>query len=288
MLRHWRSGCGDEAGYGDDGHELETVGWRAIRGKSARPEASSRPRERAVTVSDCEAPLPRDAACLRRLLLVEDDLQIAHDLIEDLVPHRFAVTHAASGTDGAALARGSAYDVMVVDRMLPGMDGLTLIGRLREAGVKTPVLVLSALSAVDDRVSGLKAGGDDYLVKPYAMVELVARLEALLRRPTLSRATTLSVGPLEIDLIERRVTRDGREIALLPREFRLLEYMARSAGQVLTRDMLLEDVWHYRAIPKTNVVDVHISNLRRKIDGPGETALIVSIRGAGFMLQEPD
>jgi two-component system, OmpR family, response regulator len=232
--------------------------------------------------------LPPCAGAARRLLLVEDDLQIAHALVEDLAPHRFAVTHAANGTDGSALARENAYDVMIVDRMMPGMDGLTLIGSLREAGILTPVLVLSALSAVDDRVSGLKAGGDDYLVKPYAMVELVARLEALLRRPTLTRATTLSAGPLFIDLIERRVVRNGREIALLPREFRLLEYMVRSPGRILTRDMLLEDVWHYRSMPKTNLVDVHISNLRRKIDGPGETPLIVSIRGAGFMFCEPD
>jgi two-component system OmpR family response regulator len=241
-----------------------------------------------MTVIDCEPAAACSAVSLRRLLLVEDDLQIAHDLVEDLTLHHFAVTHAASGTDGAAVARDGAFDVMIVDRMLPGMDGLTLIGGLRDAGIRTPVLVLSALSAVDDRVSGLKAGGDDYLVKPYAMVELVARLEALLRRPSLSRATVLNVGPLVIDLIERRVTRSGREIALLPREFRLLEYMVRSVGQVLTRDMLLEDVWHYRSMPKTNLVDVHISNLRRKIDLPGEIPLIVSIRGAGFMFREPD
>ena len=173
----------------------------------------------------------------RRLLLVEDDPQIAHALVEDLTAHCFAVTHAGDGLQGAALARENRYDVMIVDRLMPGMDGLTLIGSLRDAGILTPVLVLSALSAVDDRVSGLKAGGDDYLVKPYATVELVARLEALLRRPSLSRATTLTAGPLHIDLIERRVTRDGREIALLPREFRLLEYMVRAPGRILTRDM---------------------------------------------------
>jgi two-component system OmpR family response regulator len=244
--------------------------------------------EKAKTVSEYGVELSRNDVLSRRLLLVEDDLQIAQALVEDLSLHHFAVTHAANGTDGSMLAREHAYDVMVVDRLLPGMDGLTLIGGLREAGVKTPVLVLSALSAVDDRVKGLKAGGDDYLGKPYATAELVARLEALLRRPTLSRATTLTVGPLHLDLIERTITRAGRDIELLPREFRLLDYMVRSAGQVLTRDMLLEHVWHYRSALKTNLVDVHISNLRRKIDLAGETPMIISIRGAGFMIRAPE
>jgi two-component system OmpR family response regulator len=244
--------------------------------------------EKAETVTDHGVELSRNDVLSRRVLLVEDDLQIAQALVEDLSLHHFTVTHAANGTDGAVLARESAYDVMVVDRLMPGMDGLSLIGGLREAGVRTPVLVLSALSAVDDRVKGLKAGGDDYLGKPYATAELVARLEALLRRPTLSRATTLTLGPLHLDLIERTVTRAGRDIELLPREFRLLDYLVRSAGQTLTRDMLLEDVWHYRSMLKTNLVDVHISNLRRKIDLPGETPMIISVRGVGFMIREPE
>jgi two-component system OmpR family response regulator len=243
-------------------------------------------------VIDCVSELPcvdfSPQMSSRQLLLVEDDLRIGRDLIEDLSNHRFAATHATNGTEGLALAGQNAYDVLIVDRLMPGMDGLTLIAELRKTGIRTPVLVLSALSAVDDRVSGLKAGGDDYLTKPYAMAELVARLEALLRRPSLARATTLSAGPVHIDLIERRVTREGREIVLLPREFRLLEYMVRSSGRVLTRDMLLEDVWHYRSMPKTNLVDVHISNLRRKIDLPGEVPLILSVRGAGFIFRTFD
>jgi len=176
---------------------------------------------------------------------------------------------------------------MIVDRMLPELDGLSVIEALREQNITVPVLVLSALSAVDDRVSGLKAGGDDYLTKPFAMEELAARLEALMRRPNDSRATMIHVGPLSMDLIERRVTRDGRDVELLPREFRLLEYMMRRPGTVLTRTMLLEDVWNYRFIPQTNLVDVHIGKLRRKVDGPGEAPLIHSIRGAGFSLRVP-
>ncbi len=156
-----------------------------------------------------------------------------------------------------------------------------MIEAVRQHGIRTPVLVLSALSAVDDRVTGLKAGGDDYLTKPFAMEELMARVEALLRRPDDTRSTTLRVGPLSMDLIERRVWRDGREIELLPREFRLLEYLMRRPGQVLTRSMMLEDVWQYRFIPRTNLVDVHIGKLRRKVDAPGEEPLIRSIRGTG-------
>ena len=227
----------------------------------------------------------------RRVLLVEDDARIAQDVAEDLSMRGFTVTHAATGPTGLELALDGGFDVLVLDRLLPGLDGLAVLERLRTAAVSTPVLVLSALSAVDDRVSGLKAGGDDYLTKPFAMEELAARLDALLRRPretTEARETVLRAGPIEMDLIERRVRRSMRAVDLLPREFRLLEYMIRRPNQVLTRDMLLEDVWHYRFIPQTNLVDVHIGKLRRKIDPPDETPLIHSIRGAGFMLRVGD
>jgi two-component system OmpR family response regulator len=168
--------------------------------------------------------------------------------------------------------------------MLHGEDGLSIVAALRDDGIKTPVLVISALAAIDERIRGLKAGGDDYLVKPFAMGELAARVEALLRRLEDVRTTRLRVGSLEMDLVERRVSRSGRSIDLLPREFKLLEYFVRRPDQVVTRAMLLEDVWHYNFLPQTNVVDVHISNLRRKIDAKGEAPLITNIRGVGFML----
>ncbi|GEB37244.1 DNA-binding response regulator [Gluconacetobacter liquefaciens] len=223
-----------------------------------------------------------------RVLLVEDDGKIAQEVAEELESRGFAVRHAETGPAGLAAALAETFDVMVVDRMLPELDGLTLIETLRGRQVSSPVLVLSALSAVDDRVSGLKAGGDDYLTKPFAMEELAARLEALMRRPNNTRETMLHVGPLSMDLIERTVTRDGQPIDLLPREFRLLEYLMRRPNQVLTRTMLLEDVWNYRFIPQTNLVDVHIGKLRRKIDDPAGVPLIHSIRGTGFMLRVPE
>ncbi len=229
-----------------------------------------------------------DTAHGRRLLLVEDDEDIAREILDELVGHAFAVAAAPTGDEGLSLARAERFDLLVIDRLLPGIDGISVIETLRAEGVHTPVLVLSALSAVDDRVSGLKAGGDDYLTKPFAMPELVARVEALLRRPAETRETVLRVGPLVIDLIERSVTRNGRTLELLPREFRLLEYLARRPGQLLTRAMLLEDVWRYRFVPQTNLVDVHVGKLRRKLDAPGEIPLIHSIRGAGFCLRVPD
>ncbi|MBV1834335.1 response regulator transcription factor [Novacetimonas pomaceti] len=219
------------------------------------------------------------------VLLVEDDVKIAQEVAEELESRNFRVRHETSGSAGLEVGLAHDFDVMIVDRMLPELDGLSLIETLRERQVRAPVLVLSALSAVDDRVSGLKAGGDDYLTKPFAMEELAARLEALLRRPTNSRETMLRAGPLTMDLIERTVTRNGERIDLLPREFRLLEYLMRRPDQVLTRNMLLEDVWNYRFIPQTNLVDVHIGKLRRKVDENGGPSLIQSIRGAGFMLR---
>jgi two-component system OmpR family response regulator len=220
-----------------------------------------------------------------RLLLVEDDAPIAAEVVAELIARGFDVTHAATGSDGLDLAMSGSFDALVLDRLLPGLDGLAVLERLRAEGVRTPVLVLSALSAVDDRVTGLKAGGDDYLTKPFAIEELAARIEALLRRPVETRETMLRAGPVEIDLIARVARRNGRGLDLLPRELRLLEYMVRRPNQVLTRDMLLEDVWHYRFIPQTNLVDVHIGKLRRKLDTPDEIPLIQSIRGAGFMLR---
>ncbi|GAN87393.1 response regulator transcription factor [Komagataeibacter intermedius] len=231
-------------------------------------------------------PVPPTGGAAPRVLLVEDDSKIAQEVVEELESRQFHVQHEESGAAGLSMGLNAHFDVMIVDRMLPELDGLTLIETLRERKVHVPVLVLSALSAVDDRVSGLKAGGDDYLTKPFAMEELAARVEALLRRPDTSRRTMLRVGPLEMDLIERTVTRDGVLIDLLPREFRLLEYLMRRPGQVLTRNMLLEDVWNYRFIPQTNLVDVHIGKLRRKIDESGRPPLIQSIRGAGFMLRD--
>jgi len=222
------------------------------------------------------------------VLFVEDDDRLSAEVAEELTVRGFAVRLERTGVAGLEAALHDPFDVIVIDRMLPELDGLSVIESLRTQNIFTPVLVLSALSAVDDRVNGLKAGGDDYLTKPFAMEELAARLEALLRRPNDTRATMLRVGPIEMDLIERTVSREGREIELLPREFRLLEYLMRRPNQVLTRTMLLEDVWNYRFIPQTNLVDVHIGKLRRKIDAPDEMPLIQSIRGAGFMLRVPD
>ncbi|RUT27175.1 DNA-binding response regulator [Asaia sp. W19] len=229
--------------------------------------------------------VPLEVPSKARILFVEDDDTLAKEVVEELAARGFSVSHVSTGQAGLEAATSEVYDLLVLDRMLPLLDGLSVIEKLRGQNVQSPVLVLSALSAVDDRVTGLKAGGDDYLTKPFAMDELVARIEALLRRPNDTRATTLRVGPLDMDLIDRTVTRDGRDIELLPREFRLLEYLMRRPNQVLTRTMLLEDVWNYRFIPQTNLVDVHIGKLRRKVDGTGETPLIHSIRGSGFMLR---
>ncbi len=196
----------------------------------------------------------------------------------------YSVRIAETESQALAAVRGFSPAVMVADRMLHGSDSLPIVEKLRGEGNKVPVLVISALSSVDDRIRGLKAGGDDYLVKPFAMDELVARIEALRRRAADARVTSLRVGPLTMDLIERSVRRGDRQLHLLPREFNLLEYFMRRPNQIITRAMLLEDVWHYRTLPQTNVVDVHIGKLRRKIDVPGEPALIETVRAAGFML----
>jgi len=223
-----------------------------------------------------------------RVLLIEDDLETANEIVGDLGERGYQLVHEANGQEGLIKARQKEFALLIIDRMLPGLDGLSILQTLRNEGIHVPVLVLSALDDVDDRVRGLKAGGDDYLGKPFAFMELAARVEALLRRPLKSRETILRVGPLELDLIERKVRRGERVIELLPREFKLLEYLMRRPGQVVTRVMLLDDVWNYRFLAATNLVDVHIGKLRRKIDGPDELPMIQSVRGAGFLLGPPD
>ncbi|KQQ13989.1 PhoB family transcriptional regulator [Methylobacterium sp. Leaf121] len=224
-----------------------------------------------------------------RLLIIEDDREAATYLVKAFREAGHAVDHAGDGLDGYALAREGDYDVLIVDRMLPKLDGLSLVRSLREQAIATPVLILSALGQVDDRVKGLRAGGDDYLPKPYAFSELLARTEVLARRRTAatgqSEATAYRVGDLELDRLSHRVTRAGREIVLQPREFRLLEYLMRHAGQVVTRTMLLEHVWDYHFDPQTNVIDVHVSRLRAKIDRGFEHPMIHTVRGAGYVIR---
>ena len=222
------------------------------------------------------------------ILIIEDDSEAAAYLVKAFREAGHVPDHAADGLDGYALARDGTYDVLIVDRMLPKMDGLSLIGGLREQKVETPVLILSALGQVDDRVKGLRAGGDDYLAKPYAFSELLARVEVLSRRRGTSsgEATVYRVGDLELDRLAHKLTRAGREIILQPREFRLLEYLMKHAGQVVTRTMLLEHVWDYHFDPQTNVIDVHVSRLRSKIDKGHEVPLLHTIRGAGYMIRD--
>jgi two-component system OmpR family response regulator len=223
-----------------------------------------------------------------RILLVEDDTGTSAYIRKNLTAHGHHVDHVIDGIQGQRLAEENAYDVLIVDRMLPEQDGLTLIGALRAGQIKTPVLILSALADVNDRVDGLRAGADDYLIKPFAFAELLARLDALNRRSDNDAGTTrLSVGPLQLDLLTRVVTRDGKVIELLPREFRLLEYLMRHADQVITRTMLLEHVWDYNFDPQTNVIDVHISRLRSKIDKGFDTPMLQTVRGAGYSLKTP-
>jgi two-component system OmpR family response regulator len=223
------------------------------------------------------------------ILIVEDDRQTASFIQKGLMESGHVVDHAADGEDGLHLAQQGSYDVLIVDRMLPKRDGLSLIQTLRSQGMQTPVLILSALGDVDHRVEGLRAGGDDYLVKPYAFSELLARLQALMRRTQPAQEQTiLKVRNLEMDLLKRRVTRSGTVINLQPREFNLLEYLMRHTGQVVTRTMLLEKVWDYHFDPQTNVIDVHISRLRSKIDKDFEIQLLHTIRGAGYLLYDPE
>ncbi len=223
-----------------------------------------------------------------RILIIEDDRDAAAYLVKAFREVGHIADHAADGLDGYEMAREGAYDVAIVDRMLPKMDGLSLIGALRAQGVETPALILSALGQVDDRVKGLRAGGDDYLAKPYAFSELLARVEVLARRRAkgAGEETVYRLGDLELDRLSHKVARAGEEIVLQPREFRLLEYMMQHAGKVVTRTMLLEHVWDYHFDPQTNVIDVHISRLRAKIDRDFDTPLLHTIRGAGYMLRD--
>ena len=221
-----------------------------------------------------------------RILVVEDDLEAQRYLVQGLKESGHVVDEAAEGETGLSLVLSRPYDVAIIDRMLPKMDGLRVVAEMREHGNSVPVLFLSALSEVDDRVKGLKAGGDDYLTKPYAFVELLARIDALMRRRSpVGVKTRLDVGDLELDLLSRAAKRSGTDIELQPREFRLLEYLMRHAGQVVTRTMLLESVWEYHFDPQTNVIDVHISRLRAKIDKGFEAPLLHTVRGAGYMIR---
>jgi two-component system OmpR family response regulator len=221
-----------------------------------------------------------------KILVIEDDTETKNYLVNGLEEEGHVVDHAANGRDGLFLAAGEPYDVIVVDRMLPGLDGLGVVKTIRGAGVKAPVLFLTALGGIDDRVTGLNAGGDDYLVKPFAFSELVARINALARRPALTRdETVLRAGDLEMDLLKRAVSRQGQCIDLQPREFRLLEYLMRHAGQVVTRTMLLEHVWDFHFDPRTSVVETHISRLRTKLDLGDGRDIIQTVRGAGYSLR---
>ncbi len=221
------------------------------------------------------------------ILVMEDDAATAAEIALELGRLGFVVEIAADGAEALARARAGTWQAFVVDRMLPGMDGLSIIRTLRAEGIDTPALVLSALDAVAERIIGLRAGGDDYLVKPFALGELTARLEVLIRRPRDVEQTHLRLGPVELDLVGRVARRAGRDLELLHREFQILEYLLRRAGQVVTRQMLLEDVFGYRFELKTNLLDVHIGRLRRKLDSAGETAMLTTIRGTGFQLDAP-
>lgn len=222
-----------------------------------------------------------------RILVIEDDQDVADFLHKALRESGHAVSVARDGEDGLTLARDAAFDVLIVDRMLPRLEGLAVVQALRSEGIGTPVLILSALDHVDDRVRGLKAGGDDYLTKPFSFSELQARIEALVRRSQPGeQATRYVVGDLVLDRLAHRVTRAGQPVPMQPREYRLLEYLMKNAGQVVTRTMLLEHVWDYHFDPQTNVIDVHVSRLRAKIDKGFETPLLHTVRGAGYMIRD--
>jgi DNA-binding response OmpR family regulator len=221
------------------------------------------------------------------VLVVEDDRQTSDEIKAALGDHGLDVDQAATGREALLKAAAEAYDAIVLDRMLPGgLDGLGVLSTLRAVGVEAPVLILSALSGVDERVRGLRSGGDDYLTKPFDFLELTARLDVLLRRPSAPvREATLRAGKLEMDLLAHAVRYAGRVVDLLPREYRLLEFLMRHAGQVVTRTMLFEEVWNYRSVGPTNVIDMHISKLRRKLDQENSESMIWTIRGAGYMLR---
>jgi two-component system OmpR family response regulator len=228
------------------------------------------------------------ARARRRILVIEDDAETARQIVDFLEMRGYEVDLAADGNDGLSLGLSSAYAVMTIDRMVPGIDGLTVIRRLRDDGIVTPALIISALGEVDDRVRGLRAGGDDYLVKPFAYSELLARVEALARRSaTVVKDTVLRVGDLEMDLVSRTANRNGKEIKLLPREFQVLEYLVRNEGHVVPRTMLLEQVWDLHFDPNTNIIDVYVGRVRRKVDNEQAYPLIHTIRGVGFCVRAP-
>jgi two-component system OmpR family response regulator len=223
---------------------------------------------------------------MMKILVIEDDRDAASWLVKGLTESGHVADHAADGEQGLALALEAQHDVLIVDRMLPKLDGLTIIKKVRDAGINTPVLILSALGDVDERVRGLRAGGDDYLGKPYSFSELLARVEGLGRRGTTEPLETkLKAVDLELDLLARTCARGGKDIPLQPREFKLLEYLMRNAGHVVTRTMLLENVWDYHFDPQTNVIDVHVSRLRSKIDKGFGEPILQTIRGAGYMIR---
>jgi two-component system, OmpR family, response regulator len=225
----------------------------------------------------------------RRVLVIEDDPETGEQLVESLAASGYQVDLAVSGNEGLSHGLRSAYAVVTIDRLLPGIDGIEIIRRLRESGVTTPALIISALGEVDDRVRGLRAGGDDYLVKPFAFAELLARVEALARRSaTVVKETVLRVGDLQLDLMSRTVTRRGRDIDLLPREFQVLEYLVRNEGHVVPRAMLLQHVWDLHFDPTTNIIDVYVGRVRRKIDSQQAYPLIHTVRGVGFCIRAPD
>jgi len=223
-----------------------------------------------------------------KILLLEDDKETSGFIVRGLKEHGHNVDLAENGLDGLAMAQEGQYDVFIFDRMVPRLDGLTLARTLRETGIKTPILFLTALGSIEDKVSGFEAGGDDYLIKPFAFAELHARVNSLARRPPLNEViSVLEAGDLRMDLIKRSVTRDGKHIDLLPTEFKLLEFLLRHVGQVVTRTMLLEGVWDFHFDPHTNLVETHISRLRSKMDKEFPVALIQTVRGAGYLIDHP-
>ncbi len=271
----------DEAGGGSRKGRLKK--WPANDAGRSQNESEKSMPTLAMATKKLSEPVQRTL-----ILLVEDEPDMAKEVATQLGEQGYDVKIAANEAAGLEAARSDTASLMIVDRMLHGVDSLAMIETLRGEGHQAPVLFVSALASVDERIHGLKAGGDDYITKPFDMGELAARVEALLRRSTAARVTTLRAGPLKLDLIERRAWRDKRELSLLPREFKLLEYLMRHPNQIVTRTMLLEDVWNYRFLPQTNLVDVHIGKVRRKVDEPGETPLIECVRRAGFMLHAAD
>jgi two-component system OmpR family response regulator len=223
-----------------------------------------------------------------KILLVEDDAETASYVVAGLRENGHVVDHAATGPDGLQLATGQPHDVLIIDRMLPGLDGLAIVKAVRSAGLRAPILLLTTMDGIDDRVEGLESGADDYLIKPFAFAELLARTNALARRPANTVEIILRVADLELDLVKRTVTRGARRIVLQPREFQLLEYFMRNAGRVVTRTMLLEHVWDFHFDPRTNIVETHVSRLRGKVDRDFNVELIHTIRGSGYSLRAPE